>query len=85
MAIKYEDECVNCPTCMGFGCPNRDVRRLYCDCCRMESERLFRMDDIDYCEDCFAEKVGVDVEELDECIPELRKTYDFYIVEDDDE
>lgn len=34
MAVVYEDECVGCPKemgCLGSACPNKNVKRYYCD------------------------------------------------------
>ena len=53
--IKYEDECVGCPPemgCLGDGCPNRNVQRMYCDQCNDEVEEIYIFDDEELCRDC---------------------------------
>ena len=53
--IKYEDECVGCPPemgCMGNGCPNRNVKHLYCDKCDADCEEVFIWEGWHLCEDC---------------------------------
>ena len=52
---KYEDECVCCPPemgCLGSGCPNRNVKHLYCDKCKDDCEELYVFDGEELCEDC---------------------------------
>lgn len=55
---KYEDECVGCTDlglhCMGNCCPNRNVRRTYCDKCEEETDdsELYDMDYCEVCKDC---------------------------------
>ena len=52
--IKIEDECVCCGLpCLGSSCPNRNVKRYYCDECGEEVDTLYRYDDgTELCEDC---------------------------------
>lgn len=54
--IKYEDECVGCSDmglpCRGSSCPNRSVKRLYCDKCGEESDRLYIFDGEQLCGEC---------------------------------
>lgn len=41
--INVEDECVGCGLpCFGIHCPNRNVRRLYCDVCGKEVDELYQ-------------------------------------------
>lgn len=54
--IKYENDCVGCRDsgmpCRGISCRNRSVKRLYCDKCSEESDKLYIYDDEQLCEDC---------------------------------
>ena len=55
--IKYEDQCVGCPSemgCMGSACPNRNVKVIYCDCCgdEIDSDDGYEVDGEDLCESC---------------------------------
>lgn len=53
--IMYEDECVGCPTemgCLGNSCPNRNVKRLYCDNCGDDVDKLYDVEGSELCEDC---------------------------------
>lgn len=67
--IKYEDECAGCweigLSCRGISCRNRSVKRLYCDECGEESDRLYIYDDEQLCEDCLLDLY--DFIERDEC------------------
>jgi hypothetical protein len=59
--IKYENECVGCPTemgCLGSICPNRNVVRYYCDHCGSE-EKLYHYDDSELCEECLLKNFEV--------------------------
>ena len=64
--IKYENECVGCPPelgCLGESCPNRNVKRLYCDDCKEEVETLYVYDGQELCQDCLLntiEKITLD-------------------------
>ena len=64
--IRYENECVGCPPemgCLGESCPNRNVKRLYCDECKEEVETLYVYDDKELCQDCLLntiEKITLD-------------------------
>ena len=52
---KYENECVGCPPemgCLGSGCPNRNVKHLYCDKCKADCEELYDYDGEELCEEC---------------------------------
>lgn len=63
--VKYEDECVGCPTelgCLGSACPNRNVPHFYCDECKDEVETLYHYDGKELCLECIEkmlEKVKV--------------------------
>jgi hypothetical protein len=58
--IKIENECCGCAApaypCLGDSCPNRHVKRYYCDKCgeEFEPEALYVVDDEDLCIDCLA-------------------------------
>lgn len=65
--IRIENECVGCPPemgCLGSCCPNRNVKRIYCDICGEEIDYdSSRWDDsVDYhvCEDCEPDEEGGD-------------------------
>ena len=58
--IRYENECVGCAPdlpCLGAGCPNRNVRRLYCDQCDCEAKVLYEYDGDELCEECLLDRV----------------------------
>lgn len=58
--VKYENECVGCPTelgCFGSFCPNRNVPHFYCDECKEDVEELFKWDDKQLCIDCIKKKL----------------------------
>lgn len=51
--VRYENECVSCGLpCLGNMCPNRNVKRLYCDKCGDEAETLYEYDGMELCENC---------------------------------
>ena len=52
MAIRYDDECISCDICIGNSCPNRNVKRYYCDACRDEVDTLYDVNGIQLCEEC---------------------------------
>ncbi len=57
MMIRTENECVGCRDmgmpCMGSSCPNRNVKRLYCDNCKEEVDELHDVYGDELCNDCF--------------------------------
>lgn len=56
--IRYEDDCVGCPPemgCLGTACPYTNVRRLYCDNCKQEVDKLYELSGVQWCEDCIVE------------------------------
>jgi len=59
--VRYENECVDCgKPCLGTACPNRRVKRLYCDDCGCEAEELFELNDYDeLCADCLLKRFEV--------------------------
>ena len=60
--VNVEDECVGCGLpCLGSRCPNRDVRRLYCDVCGREVDELYvhKMGGEQMCFDCVMEEYEV--------------------------
>lgn len=57
MSRVIEDECVGCPPnmgCLGSSCPNKNVKRYYCDKCGgdFDPEELLVVDGEDICVDC---------------------------------
>lgn len=60
MAIRYENQCVDCPPeigCLGPHCPKREVEIYVCDRCGAEAEELFISDSYeDICWSCLQEK-----------------------------
>ena len=55
MAVRYEDQCVDCGLpCMGESCPNRNVPVYTCDDCSEEfyPEDLYEVDGDMLCEHC---------------------------------
>lgn len=67
--VKFEDECVGCPTemgCVGNSCPYRNVPHLYCDKCGEEADELYDLDGEQLCADCVLESLDkVDVSDCD--------------------
>ena len=52
--VRFEDECVGCPTemgCLGNSCPYRNVPHLYCDKCGEEFDELYDLDGEQLCAD----------------------------------
>lgn len=64
--IRFEDQCVGCPTemgCLGSACPYMNVPVMICDKCKEEVYELFWYDGEQLCQDCLLdqfEKVEVD-------------------------
>lgn len=57
--IRYENECVGCPSgigCFGSSCPNRKVPHYYCDKCHRE-EVIYDFDNEELCIDCIEKKL----------------------------
>jgi hypothetical protein len=59
--VKIENECVSCGLpCIGYSCPNRRVKRVYCDVCGDEIGReRYEVDGEDLCEYCLKDKFRV--------------------------
>ena len=61
--ITYEDECCGCATesypWLGSACPNRNVKRLYCDRCDDDVEKLYNYDGEELCEECVLKEFEV--------------------------
>ena len=58
MAIRYEDECVSCPSemgCLGISCPKRNVKHYICDECGEEIDVLYYLYGAELCADCVLE------------------------------
>lgn len=54
--IKYEDQCVGCPTemgCMGSACPYMNVPVAVCDECECEDETFYEFNGEYLCRDCY--------------------------------
>jgi len=58
MSVEISNECVGCTGvglhCIGSSCPNRNVKRYYCDRCGTEcspDKGDFGFDDL--CDDCY--------------------------------
>ena len=44
--VTFEDGCVNCGLpCLGNLCPHKREVCLICDCCKIETDRLFECGD----------------------------------------
>lgn len=52
--INYENECICCGIvpCLGNACPNRHIKKLYCDECGDEVKKLYIVDGAELCADC---------------------------------
>ena len=53
--MKIEDHCVGCPAgmgCYGSSCSMRNVEVYYCDKCGAELYEIYRVDDLELCENC---------------------------------
>lgn len=53
--IRFEDQCVGCPTemgCLGSVCPHMNVPVLICDECHEYVDDLYWYDGEQICEDC---------------------------------
>ena len=57
---RVYNECVGCKEmglhCLGSACPNREVTRYYCDCCKDEAE-LYYYDGEELCIDCIEKRL----------------------------
>ena len=59
--VKYEDNCVGCPTergCLGSTCPHMHVKVTYCDICgeEIDCNNVYEVDGEDLCEECLKDK-----------------------------
>lgn len=61
--ITYENECCDCAVpgypCLGSSCPNRHVKRYYCDECGDDVEKLYEFDSEELCLDCIEKRLEV--------------------------
>ena len=61
--VTYENECCDCAVpgypCIGDSCPNRHVKRYYCDECGYDVEKLYRFDGEELCLDCIEKRLEV--------------------------
>ena len=61
--VTYENECFDCAVpgypCIGDSCPNRHVKRYYCDECKDYVEKLYRFDGEELCLDCIEKRLEV--------------------------
>jgi Zn finger protein HypA/HybF involved in hydrogenase expression len=59
--MTIENECVGCPPemgCLGSACPNRNVKRFYCDKCKDE-ETLYEFNGQELCINCISKQLTV--------------------------
>lgn len=64
--IRYENECVGCPTemgCLGKACPYVDVPVYVCDECESDDAE-YQIDGHEYCEDCAKKYLQESFDEL---------------------
>lgn len=52
---KIINECLFCDYCID--CGRTQVKRLYCDKCRCEQDKLYSIDDVELCDNCLIEYV----------------------------
>lgn len=59
--VRIENECVGCRDmglpCMGSCCPNRNVKRFYCDNCKEKVDELYDACGDELCYDCLMDNV----------------------------
>lgn len=67
--IRFEDQCVGCPTemgCLGSVCPYMNVPVLICDECHEYVDDLYWYDGEQICEECLLKKFEkVDLDEYE--------------------
>ena len=57
--VEITNECVGCPPemgCLGSSCPNRNVKRFYCDECKEETQ-IYEFDGEELCIDCIEKRL----------------------------
>lgn len=60
--IRYENNCVCCPSemgCLGSWCPHRNVEVHYCDECGDELDDIYNVDGEELCEHCLKRRFKV--------------------------
>ncbi len=61
--VKYENECVfytaHGLNCIGYNCPNRQVKHFYCDKCGEDVRRLYDFGGKELCGDCVLKELEV--------------------------
>lgn len=61
--IRIENDCCGCAVsaypCLGESCPLLHQKHYYCDSCGEETDKLYRLDDGEYCEQCVLERLEV--------------------------
>lgn len=61
--IRIDNDCCGCAVpaypCLGDSCPLRHQKHYYCDSCGDEVDKLYRIDDGEYCEQCVLERLEV--------------------------
>lgn len=58
--VRTENHCVDCGLpCLGSSCPNRNVRVLRCDQCEEETDKLYKLEGEELCEECLFEALEV--------------------------
>lgn len=59
--ISIGNNCCGCAVpaypCLGGSCPLRRQKHYYCDSCGDEVDKLYRIDDGEYCEQCVLERL----------------------------
>lgn len=56
--IRYESDCVGCPTemgCLGSACPYQNIEVHDCDECGAKDSAKYEMDNTEFCEKCAEE------------------------------
>lgn len=56
--VTFKDGCVDCGLpCLGNLCPHKREACLICDCCKIETDRLFECGDEQLCADCLTDAI----------------------------
>jgi hypothetical protein len=58
--IKSESDCLDCGLpCKYELCPHYRIKRLYCDKCKDEVDKLYKYGEEELCEDCLVKEFEV--------------------------
>ena len=74
--VRFEDECVGCPTemgCLGGACKYTDVPHLICDICESETI-LYHFNDQHLCAECVLDQL--DEVTMEEALTREGEIYD---------